>query len=177
MNKTDLILKHYQASNYIVLSEMYLKEYKKHTDLTIEDLKEYNPGHLGTSTGVNFILSNLNYFLNENNLTSKTVIGTGHSAVAILAQNWLNGELFNHDSNYTKDINGLNKLIEDFGKKIRSEINPKYPNNIYDGGELGYSLAVSYGYAINSEEDFIPCIIGDGEAETGTLSASWYLNK
>ena len=177
MNNIDWILRHYYASNYIVLSSMYLKEYKQSNNLTKEDLKEYNSGHLGTSTGVNFILSNLNYFLHENNITSKTVIGTGHSGVALLAQNWLNGNLEQHNLKYTKNVKGLNNLIQDFGNEIRTEINPQYPNNIYDGGELGYSLAVSYGYALEGDEKLIPCIIGDGEAETATLSSSWYLNK
>jgi len=177
MINSSLIKEYFYISNYLVLSQMYLNKYKKPEDLKLEDLKNYNPGHLGSSIGINFILANLNYFINKNNLKSKTVVGTGHAGVSLISNNWLNGTLEKYYKEYTKDLKGLNNLIENFGKTIRSEINPEYPNTIYDGGELGYSLAVSYGYALNTEEDIIPCIIGDGEAETGTLSSSWYLNK
>lgn len=177
MINSSLIKEYFYISNYLVLSQMYLNKYKKPEDLKLEDLKNYNPGHLGSSIGINFILANLNYFINKNNLKSKTVVGTGHAGVSLTSNNWLNGTLEKYYNEYTKDLKGLNNLIENFGKTIRSEINPEYPNTIYDGGELGYSLAVSYGYALNTEEDIIPCIIGDGEAETGTLSSSWYLNK
>lgn len=177
MLKETLIKKYFYISNYLVLSQMYLKEYKRVSELTIDDLKEYNPGHLGSSLGVNFILSNLNYFLNQEKLTSQLIIGTGHSGVSLLTNQWLNGTLSGYYDEYSQNIVGLNNLIKDFGIKIRSEINPQYPDTIYDGGELGYSLPVAYGYAINSDVDIVPCIIGDGEAETGTISASWYLNK
>lgn len=177
MKGTDLILKHFYASNYITLCAMYLKEYKKSQNLELEDLKEYNPGHLGSSTGVNFILSNLNYFLKEKNISSKLVIGTGHAGVALLSQLWLNGTMTKYYSKYPQNLTGLNNFIKDFGIEFRSEINFQYPEVIYDGGELGYSLSVSYGYALSENVDIIPCIIGDGEAETGALSSSWYLNK
>lgn len=177
MNDIDLILNHYYASNYIVLNEMYLNKYKNSKDLNIHDLKEYNPGHLGTSTGVNFLLSNLNYFFNQKHQHFTPVIGTGHSGASFLAQSWLDGSLAKNNPKYSQNAKGLNFLIQDFGKEIRSEINPQYPETIYDGGELGYSLAVSYGYALSKDNDIVVCIIGDGEAETGTLSASWHLGK
>ncbi len=177
MQKNDYIKKYFEAANSIVISEMYLKEYLNSSEITEEDLKNYNPGHLGSSMSINFILSNLYFFLNEKKLNSKLIIGTGHSGVSLLANLWLNGTLEIYDERYSKNREGLNNLISDFGKNIRSEINPQYPKTIYDGGELGYCLGVAYGYALKSDKDIIPCIIGDGEAETGTLSSSWQLNK
>lgn len=177
MLREELIKNYFYISNYIVLSQMYLKEYKRVNELSSADLKKYNPGHLGSSLGINFILANLNYFLNHEDLTSQLVIGTEHSGVSLLANQWLDGTLFKYYEEYTQDIRGINNLIHDFGVKIRTEINPQYPETIYDGGELGYSLSVAYGYAMNSDIDIVPCIIGDGEAETGTISASWYLNR
>lgn len=177
MQEGVLIKKYFYNLNYIVLCEMYLNEYLKPDAIEEKDLKKYNPGHLGTSLSLNFIQANLNYFLNKNKLTSKTVIGTGHAGVSLISNLWLNGILKDYYPKYSLDKNGLNNLIKDFGETIRSEINPEYPETIYDGGELGYSLGVAYGYAINTEEDIIPCIIGDGEAETGTLCSAWQLNK
>ncbi|MGN1342577.1 MAG: hypothetical protein ACI4VL_05075 [Bacilli bacterium] len=177
MQEEVLIKKYFYSLNYIVLCQMYLNEYLKPEELEIKDLKKYNPGHLGTSLSLNFIQANLNYFLSKNGLTSKTVIGTGHGGISLISNLWLNGILKEYYPKYSTDKNGLNNLIRDFGTTIRSEINPEYPETIYDGGELGYSLGVAYGYAMNSDEDIISCIIGDGEAETGTLCSAWQLNK
>jgi len=171
------IRKYFEAVNSIVISQMYLNKFKKDNNILNEDLKEYNPGHLGTSMSLNFILANLYYYINKNNINSQIIIGTGHSGVSLISNLWINGTLEKYYKKYSRNINGLNKLINDFGSKIRSEINPEYPETIYDGGELGYSLGIAYGYSIYSNVDLIPCIIGDGEAETGTLSASWNLPK
>lgn len=178
MSYQEIIKKYFLASNFIVLSSMYLKEYKNKY-ITTEDIKNYNPGHLGTSTSMNFILANLYYFLNKNNISSQLVIGTGHSGVSVITNNWLNGQLEKQNPKYSRTKEGLNNLIKDFGVKIRSEINPEYPNTIYDGGELGYSLGVAYGYAISNTAnvELVPCIIGDGEAETGTICSAWQLPK
>ena len=172
----EIIKKYFDAANAIVISEMYLKDYPSN-EISLTNLKKYNPGHLGTSMSINFILANLYYFLNQNELTSQIIIGTGHAGVSLMANLWLNGTLEKYYPKYSKNKDGLNNLIRDFGTTIRSEINPEYPETIYDGGELGYSLGVAYGYALNSKTDIVPCIIGDGEAETGTIMASWQLAK
>ena len=177
MQEEVIIKKFFEAVNSIVISEMYLKQFCKPDNLELKDLKNYNPGHLGSSMSVNFILANLYYFLNKNDISSKIVLGTGHSGVALMSNLWLNGTLEKYYPKYSCDKKGLDNLINDFGNVIRSEINPEYPETIYDGGELGYSLGVSYGYALNGNVDIVPCIIGDGEAETGTLCSSWQLNK
>lgn len=168
----QIIKKYFYAANYLVILNMYLKKYVGQ-DIKVSDLKDINPGHLGTSTSINFLLANLFHFFHEKNLSHKLVIGEGHAGVSLISNLWLNGTL---EKDYPTTIQGLNQLIEDFGVKIRSEINPQYPTTIYDGGELGYSLANAYGYSISSNEDIIPCIIGDGEAETGTLLSSFQLN-
>ena len=171
------IKKFFEATNAIVISEMYLNEFLDNGEISIDNLKSYSSGHLGTSMSINFILANLYYFLNQSKLTSKIVVGTGHAGVSLMANLWLNGTLKKYYPNYSQDRIGLNNLIKDFGSTIRSEINPEYPETIYDGGELGYSLGVAYGYAIDTNTDIVPCIIGDGEAETGTITSAWQLAK
>ncbi len=171
------IEEYFKTANFVTLSLMYLNKYTAFHHLTEDDIKHTAFGHLGSSLSVNFILANLHYYLVNNNLRSQTVIGTGHSGVALLTNLWMDKMLEKYYPEYTPDEKGLSQLIKDFGVKIRAEINPEYPNTIYDGGELGYSLGVSYGYQLGSDVDIIPCIIGDGEAETGTLSSSWQLNR
>jgi xylulose-5-phosphate/fructose-6-phosphate phosphoketolase len=44
-------------------------------------------------------------------------------------------------------------------------------------GELGYALAHAYGAVFDNPDLLAACVIGDGEAETGALAASWHSNK
>jgi xylulose-5-phosphate/fructose-6-phosphate phosphoketolase len=44
---------------------------------------------------------------------------------------------------------------------------------LHEGGELGYALSHAYGVALDDPSVVVACVIGDGEAETGPLAASW----
>ena len=54
---------------------------------------------------------------------------------------------------------------------------PETPGSIHEGGELGYSLLHAYGAAFDNPDLLVTCVVGDGEAETGALAASWHSNK
>ncbi len=54
---------------------------------------------------------------------------------------------------------------------------PQTPGSLHEGGELGYALAHAYGAAFDNLDLVVACVIGDGEAETGRLAASWHSNK
>ncbi len=41
----------------------------------------------------------------------------------------------------------------------------------------GYALVHAYGAAFDNPDLLVACVIGDGEAETGPLAASWHSNK
>ena len=60
---------------------------------------------------------------------------------------------------------------------IPSHVAPETPGSIHEGGELGYSLVHAYGAAFDNPDLLVCCVIGDGEAETGPLAASWHSNK
>ncbi len=51
------------------------------------------------------------------------------------------------------------------------------PGSIHEGGELGYALVHAYGAAFDNPDLLVACVVGDGEAETGPLAASWHSNK
>ena len=57
---------------------------------------------------------------------------------------------------------------------IPSHAAPETPGSISEGGELGYSLAHAYGSVFDNPELITAVVIGDGEAETGPLAASWH---
>src|SRR5260370_15027166 len=54
---------------------------------------------------------------------------------------------------------------------------PETPGSIHEGGELGYALIHAYGAAFDNPDLKVFCVIGDGEAETGPLAASWHSYK
>ena len=46
-----------------------------------------------------------------------------------------------------------------------------------EGGELGYSLSHSFGAVFDNPELIAAWVVGDGEAEIGSLAAAWHSNK
>ena len=54
---------------------------------------------------------------------------------------------------------------------------PETPGSIHEGGELGYALVHAFGAAFDNPDLVVFCVVGDGEAETGPLAASWHSNK
>ena len=79
----------------------------------------------------------------------------------------------------TQDTTGWRRLFRQFSFPggIPSHVAPETPGSIHEGGELGYSLAHAYGAAFDNPDLIVACVIGDGEAETGPLAASWHANK
>jgi len=96
-----------------------------------------------------------------------------------VANTYLEGtysELYPHVG---RDEAGLRALFRQFSFPggIPSHVAPETPGSIHEGGELGYGLAHAYGAAFDNPELLVCCVVGDGEAETGPLAASWHSNK
>jgi xylulose-5-phosphate/fructose-6-phosphate phosphoketolase len=60
---------------------------------------------------------------------------------------------------------------------VPSHVAADVPGSIHEGGELGYSLSHAFGAAFDNPDLVVACVVGDGEAETGPLAASWHSNK
>ena len=56
---------------------------------------------------------------------------------------------------------------------IPSHVSVQTPGSIHEGGELGYALVHAAGAAFDHPDLLVACVVGDGEAETGPLAASW----
>ena len=78
-----------------------------------------------------------------------------------------------------QDEDGLRALFRQFSFPggIPSHVAPETPGSIHEGGELGYALAHAFGAAFDNPDLLVACVVGDGEAETGPLAASWHSNK
>jgi xylulose-5-phosphate/fructose-6-phosphate phosphoketolase len=107
------------------------------------------------------------------------VVGPGHGAPAILSNLWLEGSLEKYYPKYSADLKGAENLIKNFSwpSGFPSHTYPGLPGSINEGGELGYSLGLAFGSIIDKPNLVTVCVVGDGEAETGALAASWQSNK
>ncbi|HKU70859.1 MAG TPA: phosphoketolase, partial [Burkholderiales bacterium] len=179
----DLVRKmdaYWRAANYLTVGQIYLQDNPLlETPLRKEHLKPRLLGHWGTTSGLNFLYVHLNRLIRENDLDMIYIIGPGHGGPGIVANAYLEGSYTEHYPEVPRDREGMRRLFRQFSWPygIPSHVAPEVPGSIHEGGELGYSLAHAYGAAFDNPDLIVACIIGDGEAETGALAASWHSNK
>ena len=171
---------YFRACNYLSVGQLYLLDNPLlKRPLTINDIKPNVVGHFGTAPGQNFIYTHLNRIINKYNLDMIYISGPGHGGQAIVSNVYLEGTYTKYYPNITEDEEGLRKLFKQFSFPggISSHVAPETPGSINEGGELGYSLSHAYGAVLDNPSLIAACVIGDGEAETGPLAASWNLCK
>ncbi len=171
---------YWRAANYLSVGQIYLQDNPLlERPLTLGDIKPRLLGHWGTTPGLNFLYVHLNRLIKENDLNMMYVIGPGHGGPGIVAQTYLEGSYTEHYPAIERNSNGLQRLFRQFSwpHGIPSHVSPEVPGSIHEGGELGYSLVHAYGAAFDNPDLIVACVIGDGEAETGALAASWHSNK
>ena len=171
---------YFRACNYLSVGQLYLKDNPLlKRKLTIDDIKPNVVGHWGTAPGQNFIYTHLNRIIKKNNLNMIYISGPGHGGQAIISNVYLEGSYSEIYPNITEDEDGLKKLFKQFSFPggVSSHVAPETPGSINEGGELGYSLSHAFGAVLDNPTLIAACVVGDGEAETGPLAASWQLNK
>ena len=176
----DKMHAYWRAANYLSVGQIYLKDNPLlETPLKLEDIKPRLLGHWGTTTGLNFIYVHLNRLIKDNDLNMIYVIGPGHGGPGLVAHTYLEGSYTERYPAIERSRNGLHRLFRQFSWPygVPSHVAPETPGSIHEGGELGYSLLHAYGAAFDNPDLIVSCIIGDGEAETGALAASWHSNK
>jgi xylulose-5-phosphate/fructose-6-phosphate phosphoketolase len=171
---------HWRAANYLAVGQIYLLANPLLTEpLTPAHIKPRLLGHWGTSPGLNLVHTHLNRVIKARGLDALCVWGPGHGGPAVLANSWLEGTYSETYPNVSRDAAGMERLFRQFSFPggVPSHVAPETPGSIHEGGELGYSLAHAYGAAFDNPDLLVACVIGDGEAETGPLAASWHSNK
>ena len=171
---------YFRAVNYLSVGQLYLLDNPLlKRPLEKSDIKRKIVGHWGTIPGQNFIYTHLNRIIKEHDLNMIYVSGPGHGGNSIVSNVYLEGTYSEVYPNITEDLEGMKKLFKQFSFPggISSHVAPETPGSINEGGELGYSLAHSYGAVLDNPDLIVACVVGDGEAETGPLATSWHLNK
>ena len=176
-DELELVDRWWRAANYLSVGQIYLRSNPLLREpLAAGHTKSRLLGHWGTTPGLNFIYAHLNRIIRRDSAEMLFVAGPGHGGPAVVANAWLEGtysEVYGHVGN---DEDGLAELFRQFSYPggIPSHAAPETPGSINEGGELGYSLAHAYGAVLDNPQLVAAVVIGDGEAETGPLAASWH---
>jgi xylulose-5-phosphate/fructose-6-phosphate phosphoketolase len=170
----------WRAANYLSVGQIYLLDNPLLREpLRPEHIKPRLLGHFGTTPGLNFVYAHLSRAVAKRDLNAIFVTGPGHGGPGIVANVYLEGTYSEVYPHICKDAEGLRRLFRQFSFPggIPSHVAPETPGSINEGGELGYSLLHAYGAVLDNPDLLAVCVIGDGEAETGPLAASWHSNK
>ncbi len=171
---------YWRATNYLSVGQLYLLDNPLLQEpLKKEHIKKKIVGHWGTVPGQNFIYVHLNRIIKKYDLNMIYISGPGHGGNALVSNAYLEGTYSEIYPNISEDKEGMQKLFKQFSFPggISSHVAPETPGSIHEGGELGYSLAHAFGTVFDNKDLITACIIGDGEAETATLSSSWHSLK
>lgn len=176
----SLIDRYWRAANYLSVGQIYLMDNPLlRKPLEPEHIKPRLLGHWGTTPGLNFIYAHLNRIIKQQAANVIYICGPGHGGPGIVANTYLEGVYSEIYPAISQDEAGMGKLFRQFSFPggIPSHVAPETPGSIHEGGELGYSLVHAYGAAFDNPNLVVACVVGDGEAETATLAASWHSNK
>jgi xylulose-5-phosphate/fructose-6-phosphate phosphoketolase len=170
----------WRAANYLSVGQIYLMGNPLLREpLRIEHVKPRLLGHWGTTPGLNFLYAHMNRVIRAHDVEAIFITGPGHGGPGLVASAYLDGTYAEVYSNITPGEEGLERLFRQFSFPggIPSHVAPETPGSIHEGGELGYALVHAYGAAFDNPDLLVCCVVGDGEAETGPLAASWHSNK
>ena len=179
-DQLGLIDAYWRAANYLSVGQIYLLNNPLLREpLAPEHVKPRLLGHWGTTPGLNLIYAHLNRVIRNRDANVIFVTGPGHGGPGLVANAYLEGTYSEVYTGIEEDAEGLRKLFRQFSFPggIPSHVAAQTPGSIHEGGELGYSLVHAYGAALDNPDLVVACVVGDGEAETGPLAASWHSNK
>jgi xylulose-5-phosphate/fructose-6-phosphate phosphoketolase len=171
---------YWRAANYLSVGQIYLLANPLLQEpLKLEHIKPRLLGHWGTTPGLNFIYVHFNRLIKKYDLNVIYIAGPGHGGPGLVANTYLEGTYSEIYPQIPQSVEGLQKLFKQFSFPggIPSHVAPETPGSIHEGGELGYSIAHAFGAAFDNPDLLVCCVVGDGEAETGPLAASWQSNK
>ncbi|HSL06647.1 MAG TPA: phosphoketolase family protein [Pseudonocardiaceae bacterium] len=176
----ELIDAYWRAANYLSVGQIYLLDNPLLREpLRAEHVKPRLLGHWGTTPGLNLLYVHMNRVITQRDLNALYVTGPGHGGPGLVANAYLEGTYSEVYPAISQDEAGLRALFRQFSFPggIPSHVAPETPGSIHEGGELGYALVHAYGAAFDNPDLVVLCVVGDGEAETGPLAASWHSTK
>jgi xylulose-5-phosphate/fructose-6-phosphate phosphoketolase len=171
---------YWRAANYLSVGQIYLLANPLLREpLTLEHTKPRLLGHWGTTPGLNFIYAHMNRIIKARDVNMIYIAGPGHGGPGLVANTYLEGTYSEMYPHISRDAEGMRRLFKQFSFPggIPSHVAPETPGSIHEGGELGYAIVHAYGAVFDNPDLIVTCVVGDGEAESGPLAASWHSNK
>ena len=178
--EVTLLDAYWRAANYLSVGQIYLLDNPLLREpLAPQHVKPRLLGHWGTTPGLNLLYAHLNRVIRQRDTDVVYITGPGHGGPGMVANAYLEGTYSEVYTGIGQDADGLQKLFRQFSFPggIPSHAAPETPGSIHEGGELGYALVHAYGAAFDNPDLVVAAVVGDGEAETGPLAASWHSNK
>ena len=172
----ELLNRYWDAANYLTVAQIYLQENPLLREpLEPDHIKPRLLGHWGTGPGLSLVYVHLNRLIRRTSAEVLFVAGPGHGGPSVVANLYLEGTYSETYPDVGQDVAGLRRLARQFSTPggVGSHVGPATPGSIHEGGELGYSLMHATGAVMDNPGLIAACVIGDGEAETGPLAASW----
>jgi xylulose-5-phosphate/fructose-6-phosphate phosphoketolase len=171
---------YWRAANYLSVGQIYLLDNPLLREpLQPEHVKPRLLGHWGTTPGLNLLYAHLNRVIRHRDSDVVFITGPGHGGPGLVANTYLEGTYSEVYTGIGENVDGLRKLFRQFSFPggIPSHVAAETPGSIHEGGELGYALVHAFGAAFDNPDLVVAAVVGDGEAETGPLAASWHSNK
>jgi xylulose-5-phosphate/fructose-6-phosphate phosphoketolase len=176
----DKMHAYWRAANYLSVGQIYLLDNPLLTEqLKFAHIKPRLLGHWGTTPGLNFIYVHANRIIKQRKSPMIYITGPGHGGPGLVANTYLEGSYEEFYPHIDRTAAGMQRLFKQFSfpRGIPSHVAPETPGSMHEGGELGYSLSHAFGAAFDNPTQTVIAVVGDGEAETGPLAASWHSNK
>lgn len=179
------IKKFIRATNYLTVAQIFLQNnFLLNRSLEFEDIKPRLLGHWGSCPGVNHVYAHLLNIQKQlefakSGLKTAFMLGPGHAFPALQANLFMEETLSKVDKKATRNAKGIEYISKNFSWPggFPSHASPFTPGVILEGGELGYSLSTAFGAILDNPNLVMTALIGDGEAETGSIAAAWHLSK
>lgn len=168
----------WRAATYVSVCQLHLRANVLLSEpLTAQDVKDYPSGHWGTVPGTAWALAHTALADAPDGPAIELVplLGAGHAGLVQLSLSWLTGELQTIRPQFSRDLTGLTRLCQSFPEVdgLGSEVSPLLLAGGYLGGRLGGCLSFAQGAGLDSPQQVIVPILGDGECETPTTAAAW----
>ncbi|MEN9656685.1 MAG: hypothetical protein RL571_150 [Pseudomonadota bacterium] len=176
----DKMHAYWRAANYLSVGQIYLLDNPLLSEpLKFAHIKPRLLGHWGTTPGLNFIYVHANRIIKQRKSPMIYITGPGHGGPGLVANTYLEGSYEEFYPHIDRTAAGMQRLFKQFSfpRGIPSHVAPETPGSMHEGGELGYSLSHAFGAAFDNPTQTVIAVVGDGEAETGPLAASWHSNK
>ena len=179
-DEQQLIDAYWRAANYLSVGQIYLLDNPLlQRPLVAEDVKPRLLGHWGTTPGLNFVYAHLNRLIRRHDVDVVFMAGPGHGGPGARSQRLpgrhLLGGVPAHHLRRGGDAQAVPPVL--LSRRHSEPRRTGDPRVDPRGRRTGYVLSHAYGAAFDNPQLIVAAVVGDGEAETGPLAASWHSNK